>query len=82
MQGLTEEACLDAADAIAADAVASMCSELAREIFFNCRWAEDVATSIMITSALASAGHPLPLPNQLSTYRSPLNPVQLFYSNH
>jgi hypothetical protein len=56
VQGLTEEACADAAEDITAAAVTSMCMELAREIFFNCRWAGDVTTSIMIESALASAG--------------------------
>ncbi len=68
VQGLTEESCCDAAEDITATAVASMCSELAREIFFNCRWAGDVATSIMIQSALAAAGRPLPAPGQLTTY--------------
>ena len=56
VQGLTEEACADAAEDITAAAVTSMCMELAREIFFNCRWAGDVTTSIMIEAALASAG--------------------------
>jgi hypothetical protein len=70
VQGLTEEACFDASEAIVTAAVASMCIEIAREVFFNCRWAGDVATSIIIASALASAGHPLPPQNQLSTYRS------------
>ena len=68
VQGLTEEACIDAAEQISSAAVASMCTELAREIYFNCRWAGDVATSIMISAALASAGHALPPPNQLATY--------------
>ena len=68
VQGLTEEACIDAAEQISSAAVASMCTELAREIYFNCRWAGDVSTSIMISAALASAGHALPPPNQLATY--------------
>jgi len=80
VQGLTEDACVDAAHDITAAAVAAMCMELARELYFNCRWAGDVATSIMISAALASSGCPLPPSNQAITYTGPLlNPQQ---SNH
>ena len=77
VQGLTEDACADAAHDITAAAVAAMCTELARELYFNCRWAGDVATSIMISAALASSGCPLPPSNQAITYTGPLfNPQQ------
>ena len=68
VQGLTEDACLDAAHDITTAAVTSMCTELAREMLFNSRWATDVTTSILIESALAAAGRPLPRPNQLTVY--------------
>jgi hypothetical protein len=68
VQGLTEDACIDAAEIISLEAVNSMCTEVSREIYFNYRWSGDVATSIMISSALASSGHGLPEPNQIITY--------------
>ena len=68
VQGLTEEACINAAEDISSEAVTSMCIDLSREIYFNCRWAGDISTSIIIAAALASSGHALPLPNQLTTY--------------
>ena len=68
VQGLTEDACCDAADDITVAAVASMCTDLARELYFNSRWAGDVAASIMISSSLASSGRPLPPSNQPLTY--------------